>query len=119
VSSRYAFILTHPGLPAIFWPDWQQPSANAAIEALIQLRATSGVGANSPKLVVEQGSGLYAAYIGNNAAGSVAACEGVLAVKLGPSLTWSPCGDGWVLRQHGNNFAVWTRSAQNPIVNRS
>jgi len=99
VAMGYAYILTHPGIPCVFWPhyfDWDQYTPER-IDRLIHIRKTAGIHSSSSIAIYEACRGLYAAIIG-----------GRLAVKLGPQ-EWSPRGDGWQLAVHGEKFAVWNR----------
>ena len=98
VETGYAYTLTHPGVPCVFWChffDWG-PSARQRIERLIQVRKAVGVHSRSSVDIKEATKGLYAAFV-----------DGRLAVKLG-SRDWSP-GGGWRLAADGEKFAVWTR----------
>jgi alpha-amylase len=99
VAMGYAYLLTHPGIPCVFWPhyfDWDDYTRHR-IDKLIQVRKRAGIHARSHVEIKEAWTGLYAAII-----------DGQLAVKLG-SRGWSP-GWGWQLAVDGEKFAVWTRS---------
>jgi alpha-amylase len=99
VAMGYAYTLTHPGIPCIFWAhyfDWGDYTRQR-IARLIQVRKQSGIHARSHIEIKEARPGLYAALI-----------DGRLAVKLG-SRSWSP-GWGWQLAVDGDKFAVWSRS---------
>jgi alpha-amylase len=94
----YAYVLTHPGIPCVFWShyfDWGVP-ARQRIARLMRVRRGSGIHARSAVEIREAGRGLYAAVV-----------DGVVAVKLGRR-DWSP-GPGWRLAVDGERFAVWTR----------
>jgi alpha-amylase len=99
VEPGYAYLLTHPGIPCVFWShffDWGH-ATRQRLERLIQVRKTMGLHARSHVEIREAGRGLYAAII-----------DGRVAVKLG-SRGWSP-GGGWQFAVDGEKFAVWTRS---------
>jgi alpha-amylase len=99
VEMAYAYLLTHPGIPCVFWShyfDWG-PATRQRIDALIAIRRTKGIHARSPVEIREACRGLYAAII-----------DGKVAVKLG-SRDWSP-GHGWHLACDGDRFAVWTHA---------
>jgi alpha-amylase len=99
VETGYAYTLTHPGVPCVFWShffDWG-PAARQRIERLIQVRRGAGIHSRSAVDIKEAGKGLYAAFI-----------DGRVAVKLG-SRDWSP-GRGWRLAADGEKFAVWERN---------
>ncbi len=97
----YAYILTHPGNPMVFWThffDGGQGVQNA-IKDLIAIRKSVRVFAGSSISIAEARNDLYAAYIDGR--------SGTLAMKLGAG-NWSPEGTGWVLRTSGTNYAVWS-----------
>jgi alpha-amylase len=99
VEQGYAYLLTHPGVPCVYWShffDWGTP-ARQLIEKLIRVRKAAGLHAASSLEIVEAGRGLYAARI-----------DGRVAVKLG-TRDWWP-GAGWQLVADGERFAVWARS---------
>jgi len=98
----YAYILTHPGIPCVFWPhffDWG-PAAREAISKLVRLRRSAGVTSTSPMQILAATNGLYAA--------TVAGKHKQLVVKLGSNWGWNP-GDGWTLEASGERYAVWSR----------
>jgi alpha-amylase len=100
----YAYIMTHPGIPCIFWPhffDWGQDYQNEIIK-LVRIRKAAGINSMSAAQVLAATTNLYAAIItGDNQQ---------VAVKLGSSWAWNPQGDGWTLATSGTNFAVWTKA---------
>ncbi len=99
VAMGYAYLLTHPGVPCVFWShffDWDDYTRQR-IERLMHIRKSMGIHARSRVDIHEARAGLYAANI-----------DGKVAVKLGPQ-SWSP-GAGWQLALDGEKFAVWTRS---------
>lgn len=94
----YAYLLTHPGVPCVFWShlfDWDEYTRQR-IEQLLALRKHSGIHARSHVEIREARQGLYAAFI-----------DGKVAMKLG-SQDWHP-GGGWQLAVCGDKFAVWKR----------
>jgi alpha-amylase len=98
VAQAYAFLLTHPGVPCVYWQhlfDWDTYTQHR-LERLIHVRREVNLHASASVHIHEAGKGLYAATV-----------EGRLAVKLG-SRSWSP-GHGWRLAVDGDQFAVWTR----------
>jgi alpha-amylase len=99
IAKGYAYLLTHPGVPCIFWQHLFDTDdyTRQRIERLIQARQSAGVVAYSHVDIHEASSGLYAATI-----------HGKLAVKLG-SRSWHP-GGGWRVAVDGDQFAVWTRN---------
>jgi alpha-amylase len=96
VETGYAYTLTHPGVPCIFWShyfDWGT-ATRQRIDRLIKIRRLTGLHARSWVEIKEARKGLYAAFI-----------DGRVAVKLG-SHHWAP-GWGWELAADGEKFAVW------------
>ncbi len=97
VMAGYAYLLTHPGVPCVYWPHFFDWGLKKEISALIGLRRQAGVDAASQVVVLKAEQGLYA---------SVTA--GRLALKLGDR-PWSP-GEGWRLAASGPGYAVWTHN---------
>jgi alpha-amylase len=98
VDMGYAYTLTHPGIPCVFWShffDWGAQTRKR-IEHLIKIRKSAGIHARSSVEIREARGGLYAAII-----------DGKVAMKLG-SHDWSP-GWGWQFVLDGDKFAVWVR----------
>ncbi|OGR60800.1 MAG: alpha-amylase [Elusimicrobia bacterium GWA2_69_24] len=96
VMEGYAYILTHPGVPCVYWPHFFDWGLHDPIRDLIWLRKNAGITATSSVAIQTAEYGRYAAVI-----------DGKLAMKIG-WLDWSP-GPGWTLRAYGKNYAVWTR----------
>lgn len=105
VVQGYVYILTHPGIPSIFYDhlvywgdDVRQP-----IERLIDIRRRNGLHAQSTLRIERAEQGLYVAYVDEK-----------VVVKLGPTL-WQPGGKGkssaanWSLACYGQDYAVWER----------
>ncbi|PTL81954.1 alpha-amylase C-terminal beta-sheet domain-containing protein [Vitiosangium sp. GDMCC 1.1324] len=102
VMQGYAYILTHPGIPCVYWVhyyDWDRATYGDKIKTLIAARKEKGVTSTSAVTIVAAQTNLYAATIAGN--------SGSLAMKLG-STSWSP-GTGWTLVTSGNNWAVWKK----------
>ena len=98
LEEGYAYILTHPGTPCVYWPhyfDWGN-DLQSKIKTLINLRKEQGITSTSPVSIQVADGSKYAAIINNS-----------LAVKIGPG-DWSP-GSAWTLRASGNKWAVWTQ----------
>lgn len=98
VMQGYAYILTHPGIPMVFWDhyfDWA--GLKSQINALIAIRKANGLQAGSTLNIQAASNNLYAAIIDNK-----------VAMKIG-SDNWTPSGTGWILKTSGNNYAVWDK----------
>lgn len=102
VMQGYAYILTHPGIPTVFWDHFYDWGLHDEIKNLIAVRKDNGLHSESSlDIQVAQGD-LYAAII-----------DGKVAMKIG-SGNWSPSGSDWSIAATGNNYAVWTKS-QGPV----
>jgi alpha-amylase len=98
VEMAYAYILTHPGVPCVFWPhffDWGAETQEKVLQ-MIKVRRFAGLHADSAVEIRAAENGLYAAVIDEH-----------VAVKLG-SRDWSP-GPDWHLAVSGERYAIWTR----------
>lgn len=116
VEQAYAYILTHPGVPCVYWKhyfDWGNDLQNK-IRALINARKVAGVDAGS--LLFTQNNakakGIYAAMVqGRN---------GQLYVRIGGSDTdWQPYFSNYKdYREYaqGIGWKVWTGIPGNPEV---
>jgi alpha-amylase len=96
VEAGYAYILTHPGIPCIYWPHFFDWGIKDRITALIKIRRLAGITATSQVSIARAEQGLYAAVV-----------DWKVAVKLG-DMPWSP-GQGWRLAAEGPGYAVWTK----------
>lgn len=47
VEAGHAYILTHPGTPAIFWDHWRDAKLRKPIQRLIKLRREQGINCRS------------------------------------------------------------------------
>jgi alpha-amylase len=99
VLQGYAYLLTHPGVPCVFWVHFFDYGADVQnqIKALIAIRKSSGITRTSVVDIIAADDAKYAAII-----------DGRVAVKIGPG-PWAP-GPGWGVATDGNDYAVWTRS---------
>lgn len=98
VRQGYAYILTHPGTPTVFWDHYFDWGMKQDIGALMAIRKRNGISATSSLFIEEARNDLYAATI-----------DGRVAVKIGAG-DWSPPRtqrSAWRLSYSGNNFAVW------------
>lgn len=90
----YAYILTHPGIPCIFWPHLFDSGIKKEIIELIKLRKRYNINSTSSVNILVADTNLYAANIDNK-----------VIVKIG-SAKWAP-DNSWKLLLSGNNYAVW------------
>jgi alpha-amylase len=116
VEQAYAYILTHPGIPSVFWKhycDWGDVLRNK-INALINARKVAGVYSGS-KLHIQhnaQVKGVYASMIeGRN---------GELYVRVGGNdHDWQPFFARYKNYReyaYGNGWKVWVKLPNNPKV---
>ena len=98
VMQGYAYIITHPGIPMVFWDHYFDWGLSAQIDALIKVRKDNGLTCSSSLNIQTAQSNVYAAII-----------DGKVAMKIG-SGNWSPNGAGWTLRASGTDYAVWDKT---------
>lgn len=98
VMQGYAYVLTHPGVPSVYYPHVYDWSLRAPIKALIDVRREQGLTSTSAVAIQRAENGLYASIV-----------DGKVAMKIGPT-DWNP-GSGWTLRTSGDQYAVWTKNA--------
>mmetsp|Transcript_36477 Transcript_36477/g.77584 ORF Transcript_36477/g.77584 Transcript_36477/m.77584 type:complete len:786 (+) Transcript_36477:78-2435(+) len=107
VMVGYAYILTHPGIPSIFWDhamDWGEHVRNQ-IASLLQMRRETGVKVDSPVKILCADNDLYIAEIGEPAC---------LRVALGPRDAGGADGSYWSNGPAGNCYKVWVHRTQPP-----
>ena len=97
VAKGYAYILTHPGTPMVWWPHYFDWGIKSQIDAMIKIRKDNLLSSTSSLNIVAASNNLYAAIIDNK-----------VAMKLG-SDNWSPSGTGWTLKLSGTGFAIWDK----------
>lgn len=108
----YAYILTHPGTPCIFWRDIfdNTPARENKIKTMITIRKKYGLNSESKVYIdkVEQGV-LYSAYVQGD--------KGEIAVKIGPG-SWQPTGSKWNpindVLDSGADYAIWGEKGWSP-----
>ncbi len=101
----YAYLLTHPGIPCVFWKDIydSEPFYENQIRQLIEIRKQYRIHSESKLYIATAQQGLvYAAYIQGD--------RGEVAMKIGPG-AWQPSGNKWQpgmdLITSGQDYAVW------------
>src|SRR5579871_2217616 len=116
VEQGYAYILTHPGLPSVYWKhyfDWGT-TLRERIKALVNARKVAGVHAGSTLSVQNNAKdkGIYAARIAGK--------KGDLYVRIGGSDDdWKPSASGYQnYREYaqGEGWKVWVGLPDNPEV---
>ncbi len=94
VMIGYAYILTHPGVPCVFWEHFYDWNLKEPIKKLMAVRHAYSITSASRLQILRAEVNLYAALI-----------DSKVAVKLG-SADWTP-GDGFKLLTSGREYAVW------------
>jgi alpha-amylase len=102
----YAYLLSHPGIPSVFWRDIYDSDKyfENSINDLIQIRKEYGIHSESKLFIATAEYGnVYGAYIQGD--------RGELAMKMGPA-PWQPLGNKWndpmrQLLRSGSDYAVW------------
>lgn len=98
VMQGYAYILSHPGTPCLFWEHVYDWKLRDPIRKLVDARRKYGVRSTSKLEIVKAEQDLYAAII-----------DGNLAVKLGRN-DWNP-GPAFEVLASGDQYAVWGKKA--------
>jgi alpha-amylase len=96
VAQGYCYILTHPGVPCIYWVHFYDWGIKNELKKLINIRKKYKITSLSKVKIAKAHNNLYAAYI-----------DSKIAMKIG-SDNWTP-GTEWTLIASGNNYAVWTK----------
>ncbi|MBN1345509.1 MAG: alpha-amylase [Phycisphaerae bacterium] len=113
----YAFILTHPGIPCVYWKHYFDWNRGDAIKALIRARKYAGVHSGSYIRTEDHGES-YVAVVGDKPSDS-----STLIVKIGPGLEFKPDEAVWELETFGDDYAVWVRRARKaetkPVVDKA
>jgi len=99
VMQGYAYILTHPGIPCLFWEHVYDWNLYAKIKKLIAIRKKFKIHSTSKIKIIKAENGLYAAVI-----------DDCVAVKLG-NKDWSP-NAAFKLLDSGKGFAVWGKTSR-------
>lgn len=96
VEQAYAFILSSPGIPCVFWPHWQS-SSKKNIENMIAVRRAAGIHSESDVTVTAKDKYYESLAIGHN---------GKLITRIGFA---SPrdVPEGYYLATNGNNWWMY------------
>eukprot|EP00198_Chlamydomonas_reinhardtii_P004866 XP_001694202.1 alpha-amylase [Chlamydomonas reinhardtii] len=105
VSLGYAYILTHPGVPCVFWDhlfDWGE-DVRKAITGLVALRRRAGLHSESKLEILAAEPDMYVARVGEK-----------VTVKLGPRYDMGNLlpkeAEGWKFVMSGKDWAVWEKT---------
>lgn len=105
VPAGYAYTLTHPGVPCVFWEHyfgWGR-EMREAIDGLLQVRRRNRIASDSKlKIRIAEGD-LYVAVVDDR-----------VAVKLGPRMDLGVAAprpeEGWAVAVSGRDFCVWDKT---------
>lgn len=100
-----AFILSHPGIPCVFYPHWKQWKAE--IKPMIAARNLVGIHSQSEVRVIQSNSNVYFAEVFGK--------RGSLLIKVGPQYDVA-VPQGYTLYTSGQNYAIWTKGGTNDPV---
>lgn len=116
VGQAYAYILSHPGIPTVYWPHIENHGASLRQEILdlMQLRREMGIHSgnswnDNPVTIHRAEANIYAATIRGHR-GEVAIQMGKPSEECGSTCYWQPPGEGWVFRKQGLDYWIWTRA---------
>eukprot|EP00437_Effrenium_voratum_P019463 CAMPEP_0181446782 /NCGR_PEP_ID=MMETSP1110-20121109/26285_1 /TAXON_ID=174948 /ORGANISM="Symbiodinium sp., Strain CCMP421" /LENGTH=702 /DNA_ID=CAMNT_0023570877 /DNA_START=28 /DNA_END=2136 /DNA_ORIENTATION=- len=103
----YAYILTHPGIPSVFWDhimDWGDDHRKK-IASLMKARRESGIPVDAPVNIQCADDTLYLAEVGSPPG---------LRVALGPRPAGQPDMNYWTNGPAGHGYRVWVRRTTMP-----
>eukprot|EP00070_Physeter_catodon_P031318 XP_028338212.1 alpha-amylase AMY3-like [Physeter catodon] len=109
VLQGYAVILTHPGIPSIYWNHFSDygPYCRQKLQELCDVRVNNRIRSTSGIFMARTERGLYAAYISPGSPFCLPNSASI-AVKVGYR-DWTPDGSGWNIATCGTRFCVWSR----------
>ena len=98
ILQGYAYILTHPGIPCLFWEHIMDQSMAKVLCQLVMLRKSAGIRADSTVEILQAEESIYIARI-----------HGTILVKLGPKMDMGEHNPpkGSTLKCYGKDWAVW------------
>lgn len=106
LMQAYAFILTHPGVPCVYWKHYFDWNRGSQIKALIRARKYAGVNSGS-YIKTELSGDDYVAIVGDKPTES-----STLIVKIGNGLAFNPDSNVWGFETSGPGYAVWVRKSK-------
>jgi len=105
VGLGYAYILTHPGIPCLFWEhlfDWGS-ELHKTVAGLVALRKRNGIHSQSKLEILCADADMYVARIDNR-----------ITIKMGPRFDMGNHlpneKEGWKFALSGKDFAIWEKS---------
>ncbi|XP_021284394.1 alpha-amylase-like [Herrania umbratica] len=99
VMQGYAYILTHPGVPSIFYDHFFDWGLKDEISKLVAIRSRNGINTSSTVNILASDSDLYMASIDEK-----------IIMKIGPKMDLGNLvPSNYQLATSGNNYAVWEK----------
>ena len=96
------YILTHPGMPTVFWEHYFDWGLKEQLLELLQLRQRAGIRADAAVEILAADADMYVARIASS-----------VVIKLGPRFDMGQllpdAAQGWGLAASGTNWAVWEK----------
>jgi len=113
LEQGYAYILTHPGTPCVFYDHiFHESNLKHVIRRLISHRRSEGIDARSEVDIWHHDTDMYVAritrYEADGAEGDDRTIRGALVVKLGPR-DFAPDPAKYEIVDKGHNWAVWRK----------
>ncbi|WIA40821.1 hypothetical protein OEZ86_004498 [Tetradesmus obliquus] len=105
VGAGYAYIMTHPGIPCVFWDHYVTWGAELhnTIKTLAAIRRRNGIVADSKVKILAAEADLYVAEVG-----------GSVMLKMGARYDMGSLvpkeADGWKVATWGKDFCVWEKN---------
>ncbi len=99
VLQCYAYMLSMPGVPCVFWPHWK--TFKDPIKAMINARYKTGVHSESA-VSDEAGDGFYKA--------TITGTNGQIRVLIGPNSGYNSTPSGFTLATKGTNYGVYYKT---------
>jgi alpha-amylase len=100
VLAAYAYILSQPGVPCVFWDHWNNDTCKSSIETMINARKEVGINSESNVVVNQTNSTSYVA--------TITGFQGSLILKLGPG-SYTSIGSDYSLVISGTNYEIWKK----------
>ena len=101
IAEGYAYLLTHPGTPCVFYDHYMDDNFREGIKNLIDVRRRNGIHARSDLRIIKAAADVYAACVDEK-----------ICVKVGAG-DWCPNWEGghlgkkWEIAYTGNCWATW------------
>lgn len=98
LEQGYAYILSHPGTPTVFYDHLCDPKMEQVLRRILAFRRRQGIHCRSAQTILTAERDLYVAQIDNHSL-----------CKLGPGDYVPLPEEGWVVAEAGNNWTLYER----------